>query len=310
MNSSQKTTTHPTFWTLEAVLAIVLWGISFITIKIALEEVSPVTLIVVRFAIGAMIVGIASGIRGEWLSKPGSIKLSWRDLIMLALVGFVGITLQQFLQVGGQALATASVAGLLAATAPAFTILLAAVFLRERQSWRQVFGVGLALIGSLLVITNGQPGGIHLADFQTKGSFLVLLSSVVWGLFTIMTRHVAQDKPAMLVTSAIFLFGTLFALPFFVFQQGWLELGEVSPGGWFAILFTAVLCTGAAYLLNTHALKFIPASRVAVIQMLEPVVVIIAASIILNEALSLPIAMGGVLILAGVFLAQQMPRAT
>jgi drug/metabolite transporter (DMT)-like permease len=306
LKKSLKVSVHPALYTFEAVLAIILWGISFITIKIALEEISPVTLIVMRFTIGATIIGAAAGLRGEWTGKSTSQGLSFRDLPLLALVGFLGITLQQLLQVAGQALATASVAGLLASTAPAFTLLLAAVFLGERHGWRQFVGVGFALTGSALVITNGQPAAISLADFKTQGSLLVLSSSLMWAVFTIMTRNIAPGKPAMSLTASLFLFGTFFALPLFIYQQGWKELSDLSLLGWFSILFTAILCTGAAYLLNTHALKYIPASRVASIQMLEPVVVVIAAAFILNETLSLPAAVGGAAILGGVFLAQQM----
>ncbi len=282
-----------------AITAIILWGISFITIKIALVEVSPVTLIILRFSLGALIVGAAATLRKEWGF------LSWRDLPGLAVVGLVGITLQQFLQIAGQARAEAVVAGFLASTAPAFIVILASIFLHEPQSLKQSIGVALALLGAFLVVTNGRLVSFDLKDIISQGSLLILASSIVWAGFVILSKKAVHNKPATTVTSAMFFFGVVFSLPFFIFHQGWQELGAVSPLGWGAILFTAILCTGAAYLLNTSALKTIPASRVAVIQTLEPVVVMVAAATVLGETITLPMAFGGALILGGVLLAQQ-----
>ncbi len=295
--------------TVEAVLAIVLWGVSFISIKIALEEISPVTMITIRYTIGAAIIGAFAAARREWK------QITRRDLLALAMVGFVGIGLQQLLQVAGQMLAPASIAGLLAATAPAFTLILASIFLGEKQTWLQAAGVGLALAGSAIVITNGQLSDIQsffttgdaiFSGSELQGSLLVLASALVWALFIIFNRKVVQDKPAMIVTAAMFSFGTLFVLPLFILLRGWQEFADISPRGWSAILFTALLCTAAAYLLNTHALKHVPASRVAVIQMLEPLVVVVTAVLVLGETISTPVAIGASAILVGIFLAQKL----
>lgn len=284
---------------LEAVAAISLWGISFIAIKLALREVSAVTLIVLRFAIGALVVGAAAWRRGEFA------RLAWRDLPALAGVGAVGITLQQLLQVSGQASAEASVAAFLASTAPAFTVLIAALFLRERVRPWQVLGIGLATAGAALVATNGDWAGLARGHFGAPGNILVLASSVVWALLTIMSKHVVNGRPATVVTAGMFFFGALFALPLFVAQEGWRELPRVSPAGWGAILFVSFVCTAAAYLINTHALKRLSAARVAVIQNIEPLVAVTAAGLILTEAITLPMLVGGAAILGGVYFAER-----
>lgn len=283
---------------LEALAAICLWGVSFVSIRIALAEISPVTLIVVRFALGALLVGAAAWRRGDLQ------RLRRQDLPALAQVGLIGVALQQLLQVSGQALVTASVAGFLAATAPAFTAALAALLLRERPRGRQWAGILLAAAGAALVATNGDWAGLRLGLFGSLGSWLVLASAVVWGLLTVQSRQAAANRPAALVTAGIFFFGALFTAPLFVVQQGWRELAGLSAGGWGAVLFTGAVCTAGAYLLNTHALKTLPAARVALIQNVEPLVVAAAASLVLGETLSLAMAAGGAAIVAGVVLAE------
>lgn len=290
---------HETLALIEATLAIALWGISFISIKIALRDVSAVTLIMVRFAIGALLVGAVAWRRGELQ------RLRARDLPALAVLGLVGIALQQLLQVSGQATAEASVAAFLASTAPAFIVALAALFLRETPRAWQIGGIVLATIGAVLVATNGDWAGLLRGNFGAPGNLLVLASSVVWALLTILSKRAVAQRPAMLVTAAMFFFGGLCVAPIFVAQQGWRELAHVSAEGWAALLFTSAVCTAGAYLLNTHALKHLPASRVALIQNLEPLTAVTAAALLLNEALTGAMLAGGAAILGGVYLAER-----
>jgi drug/metabolite transporter (DMT)-like permease len=286
-----------------ATLSIGLWGVSFISIKLALQEVSPVTLIVVRFALGALIVGAAAWARGEFR------QLRLSDLPALAGVGLIGIALQQILQVSGQATAEASVAAFLASTAPAFTVLLAALFLREVPRPWQIAGILLATGGAITVATNGQWGGLLTGNFGAPGNLLVLASSVVWALLTILSKRAVENRPPLLVTTAMFFFGGLFVAPLFIVRQGWRELATVSVAGWGAILFTSLVCTAGAYLLTTFALKHLAASRVALIQNIEPLTAVVVAALLLNEAVTPAMLLGGAAILGGVYLAERIPPA-
>ncbi len=285
----------------EEVLAILIWGISFIFIKIALREISAVTLIVLRFAMGSLIVGLFAWQRGDFE------RLTRADVPRLALVGALGITLQQLLQVSGQVTADASVAAFLASTAPAFTVLLAAVWLREHLRPWQIIGVGLASLGGIIVATGGD--FVALSTGQTlrtlPGNLLVLLSSMVWAVFIILSKRLVRDRPAGLVTSGIFFFGMFFTLPFFLVEQGWTELPRLSIEGWGAMLYVGILSTAVAYLLNSHALKHISASRVAVIQNVEPISAMAAAVLILNESVTWAMVLGGAAILSGIYLAER-----
>jgi len=146
---------------LEAVLAITLWAVSFVFMKIALREISAATMIAIRFAMGAALVGLAAWRKGDFA------RLRRADMPRLALLGFVGITLQQLLQVSGQATSDASVAAFLASTAPAFTVALAALVLREKPGLWQIFGVALATVGAVVVSTGGDVAALLPASVAT-----------------------------------------------------------------------------------------------------------------------------------------------
>ncbi|WP_437276539.1 DMT family transporter [Sorangium sp. So ce375] len=284
---------------IESIIAITLWGVSFLFIKVALREVSATTLIVVRFGMGLLVLGAIAWKRGDFAS------LRLTDVPGIALLGVVGITLQQLLQVSGQVTADASVAAFLAAMAPAFTVLLAALLLREQLRAWQVLGLLLASGGALLVSTNGDLGSLLRGSLGTPGNGLILLSSVAWAALTILNRRVVADRPPVLVTAGMFFFGLLFTLPFFFAQQGWRELGQVSALGWGCLLAIGLICTAAAYLLNSHALKHISASRVAVIQNIEPISAVVGAALFLDEAVTGTMLLGGAAIMIGVVLSER-----
>jgi drug/metabolite transporter (DMT)-like permease len=285
----------------EEVLAIVIWGVSFVFIKIALREISAVTLIVLRFAMGSLVVGLFAWQRGDFG------RLTPADVPRLALIGIMAITLQQLLQVNGQVTADASVAAFLASTAPAFTVLLAAAWLREHLSSCQIIGVALASLGGINVATGGDFTALTTGrTLRTlTGNVLVLLSSMVWAVFIILSKRMLRNRPAGLVTSGVFFFGMLFTLPFFLVERGWSDIPRLSIEGWGAMLYVGILGTALAYLLNSHALKHISASRVAVIQNIEPLSAMAAAVLILDESITWAMVLGGAAILCGVYLAER-----
>ena len=286
---------------LETALAIALWAISFISIKIALQEVSPVTLIMLRYGMGWLILGTATWLQGDFR------RLRRSDLPRMAALGAVGVALHQFLQVYGQVSADASAAAFLASTAPAFMILLGSVFLRERLNGWQILGVLLATAGAGIVSTGSPLQWAVDTDWAETGNLLVLLSAIVWAVYSIMSRSIVQGRPPALITTGMMLSGWLISLPVFFFQRGWLEIPSLSPTGWGAILFTGVMSTAASFMLYNHALKHAPASRLAAIQNIEPVIATITAVLILGETVSPAFVLGGSAILCGVILAERQP---
>lgn len=286
---------------LECFLAITLWGVSFLFMKIALRELSAATVIVFRYALGTLLVGFVSWQRGEFA------RISLADVKVLALLGAVGISLQQMLQVSGQVTADVGVAAFLAATAPAFTVVLAAVWLHERLGRMQAVGVLLASMGGIVVAVGGDFSSLLAGEtlHTLPGNILILLSSVVWAVFIILSKRAVRNRPSAFVTSGTFFFGMLFSLPLFVYGRGWEEFPRLSPGGWSAILHLGVLMTAVAYMLNSHALKHISATRVAVVQNTEPLIAMIAAAVFMGEPVTGTILAGGAAILGGVYLAER-----
>jgi drug/metabolite transporter (DMT)-like permease len=259
---------------------------------------SPVSVIVFRYAMGAVIL-LGAAI---WHRAIREFRRS--DLKGMVILALVGIVLQQFLQVTGQVTANASVAAFLASTAPAFMVILSAWWLKEVVSGWQIVGVLIATIGAAVVAVGGDWGSLMEGDLIHLGNILVLLSAVAWAIYTILTRKLVADRPPILIAGGMLFFGWLFSMPVWIYQRGWQEIPDIGVNAWLALICVGVFSTAITYLLYSHALKLAPASRLSAIQNIEPLVATIAAVWILGESITSSLLLGGFAIFVGVYLAE------
>ena len=136
--------------TLSALFAVIVWGATFVATKIALTEVSPATIIWIRFGIGVLILG-ATVLARRQFALP-----SLSDFAYLALLGFLGVTFHQWLQATGLQTARATTTAWIVATIPVFTAIFSFLLLGENFTVQKVAGI-------ILVI-----GGVYLSERTKK----------------------------------------------------------------------------------------------------------------------------------------------
>jgi drug/metabolite transporter (DMT)-like permease len=279
--------------------AVVAWGISFVATKIALGELTPITLIFSRFALGVVLLHGILVIRGQ------SLLPSRTHFASLALMGFVGVFVHQLLQVHGLQRTTAIRTGWLIGLIPIWSALLAATFLRERFGARKLLGLALGFAGAVLVVTRGRMSADFLALPQTAGDFLVLASTVNWAVYSVIGRGTLRVLGAPRATAGAMLFGWILLVPWYLREAGWTEYARLSPAGWAAVLFLGVVCSGFAYLFWYAGLEHLEASRVSAYLYIEPLVTLAAAVAVLGEPVAATTVGGGLLVLLGVWLVQR-----
>ena len=283
---------------LAALAAIVLWGVSFVATKAALREVSPITLIFTRFALGVAVLVFILKLRREPLIPP---RASWP---ILALMGSVGIFLHQMVQAHGLTLTTAVRTGWLIGVTPIWSAVLGAVFLGEGFGARKVLGLLIGFAGALLVITRGEPSAEVLALPSTRGDLLVLASTWTWAIYTMLGRDTLKRLGSARATAAAMFAGWAMMIPFFVSATGWQEYSAVSSTTLIAISFLGVGCSGLGYWFWYAALERLDSSQVAAFLYFEPLVTLLAAVALLGESVALSTLVGGVLVLLGVLTVQ------
>jgi len=275
------------------------WGASFIATKIALQDVSPATVVWLRFAIGVVVLGAAVTLRRK-LIRP-----SFADLAYFTLLGFFGITFHQWLQSTGLTTSQASTTAWLVATTPVFMAVLGWLLLKERLHWVQVAGIGLAGLGVLLVVTQGDLSSLTGGQFGAPGDVLILISAPNWAVFSILSRNGLRRYNTITMIFFVMLTGWLLSTVQFLVQGGQRELSQLTTAGWWGIVFLGLLCSGLAYIAWYDGLKAIPAAQVGVFLYIEPLVAVVVAALLLNETVTWAAILGGGIILLGVWLVQR-----
>ncbi len=285
-----------------ALLAVVFWGTSFVATKLALRELSPVTLVFLRFAQGSFLMAVLLLVRREMAWPP---RDTWRWLL---LMGFVGVFVHQLLQVNGLKLTSATTTGWLIGLIPLWTAILSRLWLKERMNPQKVFGLLLGFVGAVLLITRGEISAKLLSLPATRGNLLVLLSTLNWAVYSVLGHGTLRRLGAVRATAGAMILGWLMLTPLFLAHAGWSELAHVSATGWISVVFLGVGCSGLGYLFWYGALERLEASRVAAFLYLEPLVTLGAAALILGERAGLLTLVGGAVVLAGVLLVEKAPR--
>jgi drug/metabolite transporter (DMT)-like permease len=279
--------------------AVTAWGISFVATKVALAELSPVTLVFSRFALGVALLHGMLALRGASL-LPGR-----AHFFALAGMGFVGVFVHQLLQVHGLQHTTAVRTGWLIGLIPIWSALLAALFLRERLGARRAAGLALGFGGALLVVTRGRVSAEFLALPQTSGDFLILASTLNWAIYSVIGRDTLRALGATRATAGAMLLGWVLLLPLYAREAGWNQYAGLSPAGWGALLFLGIVCSGFSYLFWYGGLERLDATRVSAYLYIEPLVTLAAAVTVLGEPVAGTTVAGGVLVLLGVWLVQR-----
>ena len=281
---------------LEALFAVTVWGASFIATKVALRDVSPITVVWLRFAMGVVILGIA---------VTGRKQLAWprkNEWPYFALLGFLGITFHQWLQSTALTTSRASTTAWIVAATPVFMALLGWLALREKLGWLQVFGILIAALGVLTVVTDGNLAAVSLGRFGEPGDVLVLISSFNWAVFSVLSRRGLASHPAAQMMFYVMTFGWLFTSVLFFSGPNLGEIPGLTLNGWLGVSFLGVFCSGLAYIAWYDSLQALPAAQLGAFLYLEPPIAVVVSALILAESFTWGALLGGGTILLGVWL--------
>ena len=281
---------------IKLVAAIAVWGGSFISTKIALEIMSPVSVMWLRFLVGAIILGAFAYRYDDWRIT------SWREALDYAVLGFLGITLNQWLQSTGMVTSEAATTAWILASSPVMMALLGWLFLKEKLNLYAAGGILLAGLGVIIVVSKGDLRAAFSGGFGKPGDILILISAPIWAVYSILACPVLERHSPTKVTFYTFLFGWLLSNLFFVFGSEWTPLNQIPAVGWLNVLYLGAFCSAFSFMFYNNSLQILPTAQVAVFLNLEPLVATLVAAAVLDERIVPATLLGGAMILLGVWL--------
>ena len=275
---------------LAILITIIFWGVSSSVVKIALRDVPPATLALIRFIIASGILHLAKKILYP------NIKLAKEDIKKMVLGGLIGVTIYFVFENYGLSLINAANATIILALIPLFTIAVDKVVYKIPIGPHKGLGVVLSIIGVSLVI--GKSISVNADNKEIVGSLLMLGAALCWVMYSMVNRGLQDKYPTLFLTAFQGLFGGIFLLPFALLERG--SWRPISVASWLSIFYLAIFCSALCYYLYLFALKNLGATQTNIYINLMPFIGVFAAYFILGERLYLIQLFGGVVVLMGI----------
>lgn len=270
---------------LAALTVITVWGVNFVAIKFGLDEYPPLLLGALRFVFVAFPAIL-------FVPRP---NLPWRTLLNYGVTICLGQFIFLFWAINiGMPVGLAS---LVLQVQAFFTVLIAAMLLREGIQRHHMLGMMIAVVGLVLIQNGADAGSVPMLGFM-----LTLLAALCWAVGNIILKGAGRvDMLGLVVWGAL-----IPPIPFLILS--WVlegpvlithSLTHVSLVGVSAIAYLAFVSTLVGYVLWGRLLSRHPVARIAPLSLLIPVVGLVCASWVLDERMRPVQWIGGVVVLAG-----------
>jgi len=275
--------------TLFGVVVAVIWGMTFLSIKVALREFGPMSLSLFRFVIASVLLALLM------LMTRADFRVAWRDVPLLALSSFVGVTLYFYFENNGIMRLTASESSLIIGAIPVVTLLCEMVMYRVRPPRLVVGGIILSFVGVALIVLRSES-----ATSSPLGYLFMVGAVLSWVAYGFITKPLSGRYPMLTITFWQMVIGAVGCIPFAIVEhQVWTGLSATAL---LNAAFLGILASALGYWLYVIVLDRLGPGRSSVFINLIPVVSVVASFLILGERLSFLQLVGAVIAVTGVYL--------
>jgi len=275
-----------------------IWSSSFMWIKIAVQEVGPITLVAFRALFG-LLFGVVV-IFFQRVSWPRTFK-SWLPLL---IVGLTNVAIPFFLISWGEQSIDSAVASILDATVPLFTILMAHFLLQDDKiTMPKVLGLLIGFAGIVMLMSKD----IGASSSSLLGEFAVIVASIFYAGSAVYVRKTTEDVPGIVRSAGPLVSATITMwLATLVFESP-VKIPQLTIT-WVALLFMGVLGSGLAFVLAYYLIHEIGPTRTTMVTYLFPLGGVILGIMILHEQLTWQVIAGGILIIASLAVSNWKPE--
>ncbi|HEV8375053.1 MAG TPA: DMT family transporter [Candidatus Polarisedimenticolia bacterium] len=275
--------------------AMFFWGLNYSFAKMTVEELDPLAVALVRVVVATPLLFLA-------LARSGRAGFSLADLRRTLPLGLSGVLANQVFFITGIQRTTPAHSSLVVALLPIVVLLLAHLKLGERFTPMKLGGMSVALAGIVLISLRD---GWSFSRETLLGDLLTFCGVCSFAYYTVAGKGVIPGMGVLRTTALSFLTGGLAMLPLALpsaLKQDW---GAISPRAWLGLAYVVLVGTFLCYLLYYWALSRVESGKVAAFMYLQPVVAGITSYLLLGETLRGHFLLGGMAVLAGVFLAER-----
>ncbi|KAJ52585.1 drug/metabolite transporter (DMT)-like permease [Clostridium tetanomorphum] len=271
-----------------AILLMIIWGISFISIKVVVGEINPIQAAFYRFFMASIILFIVLK------TKFPEERILKEDRIKMVLSGLIGVAMYFFFENYSVYYTTASNVAVLISSIPIFTLITQRILFKEKLTMPKIFGTMFSAIGIFIIVLS--KGKISLFSSGTKGDLMALGAALCWVLYTILTSSFKGSYKSITITTYQSIWGCVFLSPSILFMPVHVPSMKVIAN----LLYLAIICSCVGYAIYIYCLENLGATTITTHINLQPIVSLIGAKILLNENVALEQVIGCLIIILGV----------
>ncbi|MCH5219796.1 MAG: DMT family transporter [Muribaculaceae bacterium] len=281
-------------------VAVIMWGLSFISTKILLENgMGPVEIYIYRFVIAYFLIVLISHKR--WMSH------SWRDEGLFALCGLTSGALYFIAENTALEYTLVQNVSLLTALSPLITAMLVGLlYANERPGSGMIIGSVIAFAGVVCVILNGASS----LEVHPIGDLLSIAAAFSWSVYSLILRRLSANYDSWFMTRKTFFYGIICALPFLFFSHTLSNPLDLVHNTDVVVnlLFLGLGASLIGYLLWSVTVKYLGAVKANNFMYFQMIVTLIASNLILGEAITWIGVFGCALIIGGLIAGDVLTR--
>jgi drug/metabolite transporter (DMT)-like permease len=271
------------------------WSINYIVGKITLTHFEALTLASFRLQVSALV------LLTLYFSRRNRTPLNRRDLWTFAYLGFFGYAINQGGFVTGLSLTTSEHSVIIVALGPILILAMARAMRLETLTPGKVFGMLISFCGVIVLETDS---GSPLHSPLLLGDLISLAGTLGYSIYTVLAKRVAGTYDTLSINTFSATVGAIVWLPVALRQGSRLHWAGVGPAGWAGLLYMVLFSSVGGYLLFYWLLRHMEASRVVVVNYLQPVLVVLLSIPLLAERPTTRLLASGALVLLGVYLTE------
>ena len=285
---------------LVAFATVAVWGTTFVFTKILLHNgLSPALIFTLRFILAYMLMVIIS-----LATKHAKVFAdSWRDEIMMLLLGVTGGSLYFLTENASMLFTTATNTSLIVCTCPLFAMLLIAIAYRHTEHIRRMQAIGslIACVGMIVVVLNGR----FVLHLSPVGDLLAFAACLCWAFYSLLMKQVLRHYSSFFITRKVFFYGLVTIIPYYFVYPDFPSLEVLlRPEVFWNLMFLSVVASMVCYVMWNWVIAKLGAVVATNWVYFNPIVTILFAWWLLHETITVWFLLGSVLIIAGMLLSE------
>lgn len=271
-------------------ITVIIWGLSFLSIKVTVSVLPIMTQALLRHIIAS--IALFAVIK---IYKPDT-KLRKEDIPMLLVAGLLGITIYFYLENSGVQRITAASASMIIGVVPILTIVADYIVFKEPLTKRKIFSVIISIIGVYFIVG----GTSNSSNNEFTGYLFMLGAALSWVIYTIVTKSLLNKYTDLEIIYYQTIFATLTLVPFALIEKTtWSEVNAVIV---LNLLFLGIFCSAVATYFYVISIDKIGVSTCSLMMNLIPVVAVVASYFLLDEKVTFLQIAGGLAVIIAVIL--------